>query len=492
MQFSSLLTEAGIELRTQAGDAEVTFVCADSRRCGPGGCFVALRGVHQDGHRFLPAVIEAGVAAIVCEDAAAIPASLRDKIPHAVVGDTHQALGCLAQAFHGWPAKKLTCIGITGTNGKSTVAWLIHSILTQANYKTAMLGTITYETIKRSIPASLTTPDAVEIAELMAEMVHAGASHMVMETSSHALDQRRTAGIDFAVAVFTNLSGDHLDYHKTMEDYLAAKCRLFEPLGPQATAVVNGDDAYAEHIASLTKASVRWYGLNPLADLRGRIESIDANGTVFDLISENSMARVNTSLIGRHNVFNCLAAAGACEALGMELLVIAEYLSAASAVPGRLQRVATGGGYQVFVDYAHTDDALANVLGSLRPVTPGRVIVVFGCGGDRDKTKRPRMAKVAQDYADSIFVTSDNPRNEDPQRIIDDIIAGLDSQGRAKTDVQPDRGAAVQKAIESACEGDVVLLAGKGHETYQLVKGQKMHFDDAEVAAECIARREAK
>jgi UDP-N-acetylmuramoyl-L-alanyl-D-glutamate--2,6-diaminopimelate ligase len=486
MRFTSLLAEAGLAPLACQGDAEVTSVSADSRRCDGQSCFVALRGGVLDGHEFIPAAIANGAPAIVCEKAINFP----EGQAYAVVEDTHEALGRLAQASRGWPARKMTCIGITGTNGKSTVAHLTRAILAALGYNTAMIGTITYETGSRSIPAGKTTPDAVELADLMAEMVENDTTHLVMETSSHALDQRRTAGVDFDVAVFTNLSGDHLDYHHTMENYLAAKGRLFENLSPEATAVLNRDDSYADWFASITDASIRWYGLSPLADLRGRIETIDMDGTVFDLVASGGKWRIHTPLIGRHNVFNCLAAAGVCEALGVDPEAIARQLESVENVPGRLQRVPTLGGYDVFIDYAHTDDALTNVISSLRPITAGRVIVVFGCGGDRDKTKRPRMAKVAQDLADHIVVTSDNPRNEDPAAIIDDILVGFDSAGRAKTDVQPDRRRAIAHAIGLAREGDVVLIAGKGHENYQVVRQEKTHFDDAEVAAECIGRAE--
>ncbi|MCK4601179.1 MAG: UDP-N-acetylmuramoyl-L-alanyl-D-glutamate--2,6-diaminopimelate ligase, partial [Phycisphaerae bacterium] len=374
--------------------------------------------------------------------------------------------------------------------GKSTVTHLIREILTAARYKAAMLGTISYETGRRSTPAVTTTPDPVSLAEMTAEMVEAGKTHLVMEVSSHALDQRRTAGIDFSNVVLTNISGDHLDYHKTMAQYTAAKRRLFEQAGAGSSAVINRDDPSGAAFAAATEAEVLWYGLSPAAKLRGRIERIDTAGTHFAMILGDCEVPVATPLIGRHNVLNCLAAAGACATLGVELSTVAEALAKVEYVPGRLQRVRVAAPYQVFVDYAHTDDAMENVLAALRPLTSGRVIVVFGCGGDRDRSKRPRMARIAERLADRIVITSDNPRSEDPQVIINEIVAGLSEMGRSRTDVVADRRAAIDLAIGRANASDVVLIAGKGHERYQVVGSERIDFDDIAVAAEAMRRLE--
>jgi UDP-N-acetylmuramoyl-L-alanyl-D-glutamate--2,6-diaminopimelate ligase len=310
-----------------------------------------------------------------------------------------------------------------------------------------------------------------------------------MEVSSHALHQRRTAGVSFRVGVFTNLTGDHLDYHRTMDDYLLAKQLLFEGLDGRAVAVLNQDDPTGRRLASATRAKVLWYGLSGASDFHARIERIDAAGTRFVLVGGGREAAVHTALIGRHNVYNCLAAAAAGAALGIELPTIARSLETVAVVPGRLQRVPVPADYQVFVDYAHTDDALDKTLSAIRPLAAGRVIVVFGCGGDRDRTKRPRMAAVAAKLADRVVVTSDNPRSEAPQAIIAEILTGLDEAGRRKTAVQADRRAAIEQAIGEARAGDIVLLAGKGHETYQIIGDRRIHFDDAEVAAEVMQRR---
>jgi UDP-N-acetylmuramyl-tripeptide synthetase len=323
------------------------------------------------------------------------------------------------------------------------------------------------------------------------EMLRAGMTHLVMEVSSHALHQHRTDGIDFAVGVFTNLSGDHLDYHATMEAYFAAKRRLFEGLGGAATAVLNRDDPWSEALAAATQAEPLWYGLSPAADLWARIDRIDTDGTRFRLVRGDEEAAAFTRLIGRHNVMNCLAAACACTALGVELAAVARALGEVARVAGRLERVRVEAPYDVFVDYAHTDDALENVLSALQPIKRGRLILAFGCGGDRDRTKRPRMARVAEGLADRIVVTSDNPRSERPEAIIEEIVAGFTRHGRGKTDVRPDRREAIELAVAQAKAGDLVLIAGKGHENYQDAGGRRVHFDDVEVAADAVRRREA-
>ncbi len=482
MRFSELLTEAGVACRRRGHDADVTDVHTDSRRCAPGTCFVAVRGPVRDGHAFIPQAVEAGVACIVCEDAAGVP----EGVPFASVADTRQAAGPLAQAVRGWPARKLTCVAVTGTNGKTTVAHLIRAVLAHAGHLPGLLGTIAYETGGQAAPATNTTPGPVELAELTAEMVEAGRTHLVMETSSHALDQRRTAGVAFAAGVFTNLSGDHLDYHGTMDAYAAAKRRLFEDLPASAVAVINRDDPAGETMAAATSARVCWFGLSSAADVWARIDEIDATGSRLLLRDGESEVGVATPLIGRHNVLNCLAAAAACRGLGVGLPEIAEALSGVAAVPGRLARVAAEAPFQVFVDYAHTDDALQNVLAALQPIEHRRLILVFGCGGDRDRAKRPRMARIAQDMADRLWITSDNPRSEDPQAIIEEIVAGLTESGRSRATVEPDRRTAIGRAVAEAEAGDVILIAGKGHETYQQIGSRRVHFDDMEVAAAAL------
>jgi UDP-N-acetylmuramoyl-L-alanyl-D-glutamate--2,6-diaminopimelate ligase len=487
MRFAELLASAKVTALQSRGDAEITGVVADSRGCRAGCCFVAVRGCRDDGHRYIGAAAAGGAAAVVCEEASPVPKDT----PFAVVEDTRAAVGPLAQAIRGWPADELVCIGVTGTNGKTTVADVAGAVLAEAGFRPAVLGTIRYETGRRVLEAGTTTPDAVALAELAAEMVAAGRTHLVMEVSSHALDQQRVCGLTFQAGVFTNLSGDHLDYHGTMERYKAAKRRLFELLPASSSAVLNRDDPAAEEMAAATSAQILWYGLSPAANVRARIERIDAEGTEFTLMLPDRTAAVTTRLIGRHNVYNALAAAAACASLGVDLPTIASALSKVQRVAGRLERVETGGGYQVFVDYAHTDDALKNVLKALRPLTRRRIILLFGCGGDRDRSKRPRMARVAQELADRIVITSDNPRSENPAAIVEEIVTGLNEAGRARTDLEPDRRKAIALAIDQARDGDVVLLAGKGHERYQTIGMNRIPFDDVEVARECVRARES-
>ncbi len=320
-------------------------------------------------------------------------------------------------------------------------------------------------------------------------MVRSAQTHLVMEVSSHALDQRRTEGVDFRAAVFTNLSGDHLDYHGSMEAYIEAKKRLFRELTPDATAVINADDPVGESIAHDTSARILRYGMDNPADLAARIEDAGVAGTAFVLVFDERETPVRTPLIGRHNVYNCLAAAGAAIALGIDVETIAGALGELDIVPGRLQRVHSDAPFGVFVDYAHSDDALANVLEAIRSIEHRRTLLVFGCGGDRDRSKRPRMAKVAETFADHIVVTSDNPRTEAPGAIIDEILAGFSDSGTRRVVVDPDRRKAIALAIDEACQGDIVLIAGKGHEDYQILGSERIHFNDVEAAGELLRER---
>ena len=481
MLFSKLLESAGLPMREFRGDAEVTEIVVDSRRCRGGSCFVAVRGVKVDAHKFIPAALSAGCSAVVCEDPSGVP----EGVAVAVVDNSRVAEARLAQAILGWPSRKLTCVGVTGTNGKSTTTYLIRDILEAANLCPGLLGTLFYETGGRTVEANQTTPDALTLAAMTEEMVAAGMTHLVMEASSHALHQDRCAGLEFQVGVFTNLTGDHLDYHKTMENYLLAKQRLFEGMKSGAAAVLNLDDSASQSLAEAARASgarVIFYGLNPRADVYGRVTQADTTGTTFDLVTADKTVTIRTPLIGKHNISNCLAAAGACSALGIDLEKIASVLAGVKVVPGRLERVPVEAPFSAFVDYAHTDDAMKNVLTALRPLTKGKLTIVFGCGGDRDTSKRPRMAKVAEQLADDVYVTSDNPRTEQPGAIIEQVLAGFTPAGRKRICVQADRRKAIELALATAQAGDIVLIAGKGHEKYQDVAGVKHYFDDVEVA----------
>ncbi len=520
MTWGSLVRRAGLVSRWRGPiDPPINSVIEDSRQARPGACFVAVRGTKADGHDYVEAAVKAGAAAVVCERPIAMP-------PSVAVLEVASARGLasrLAVALWGLDETlregRLKLVGITGTNGKSTFCYLVRSILRQAGLPTAMLGTVQYDLLSRSVEASMTTPPATVLAGYLAEAANAGASHAVMEVSSHALDQGRCDGLRFAVGVFSNLTGDHLDYHKTMDEYLRAKKRLFDRLAPDAVGAVNAEDPAAERMVTDCRARVLRYGI--IADLSkggpggvggtaapegvARVEDLDvfarvldgdARGTRFEVTvrrggslrsGQVESQQVNSVLVGRHNVQNCLAAVSAAVGLGLPLGRIVAGLESVRIVPGRLQRVeGNGSGVAVLVDYAHTDDALMNVLRAVRPIAKRRLIVLFGCGGDRDRSKRPRMAKAVAQFADCILVTSDNPRSEEPRGIIDDILPGFAPQDMERVVVEPDRRKAIAAAIEMASPGDVVLLAGKGHETYQEIRGQRHDFDDVAIAAEIL------
>ena len=461
-------------------------VRTNSRLVQKGDVFVAVKGTEFDGHDFIDQALANGAEYIVCQRSLQ-PARGSTSNEWIMVDDSTQAAAILAQAAHGNPASQLTNLAVTGTNGKTTVTFLVRSCIQQAGHKCGLIGTVIYDACSgRSYPAPLTTPDYLEIAARQEEMVKNSAKYMVIEASSHALSQDRLAQIRFKAAAFTNLAGDHLDYHKTTADYLAAKTRLFSALTPDATAVLNRQSPEAEQIAGQTRARLLWYAIDEKADVVAHIESMGTSGTVFTLKYGNQTSIVRTPLLGLYNVSNCLTAAGLCLAAGFNLDTIAAGLSALKAIPGRLEKI-DGADFSVIVDFAHTDDALKNVLATLKPLCRGKLRVVFGCGGDRDKTKRPRMAKVTEDLADFVIVTSDNPRTENADDIIRDIVAGF-----KKIDtkiIEPDRRRAIELAIRAAEKDDIVLIAGKGHETYQIVGKQKFHFSDKEIAQECMGRR---
>lgn len=489
MRFSELLKTADVTNVLLRGEAMLTGITSDSRQCAAGVCFVAVKGPKEDGHKYIPAAVTAGCSAVVCQDASAVPAEL----PCAIVPSAQEVVGALAQAFYGWPARKLTSIGVTGTKGKSTVTYLIRAILQEAGFAPALLGTISYETGLRTIEAKNTTPGPIDLAGMCAEMVSSGRDHLVMEVSSHALHQHRTDGVDFRVGVFTNLSGEHMDYHLTMENYLLAKQMLFEQLKPGATAVLNRDDRTGDQLARASgNARVVWYGLNSAADYWARIGKIDTSGSRFILVHKGRELAVTIPLIGRHNVYNSLAAIAACASLGVNLNTICRALEKVQIVPGRMERVNVSLPFHVFVDYAHTDDALDKALSAVRPLAKNKLIVVFGCGGDRDREKRPRMAKAAETGADRVIITSDNPRTEEPGAIIAEITTGLSPDGWKRSQVEADRRKAIYLALEQASEGDVVIIAGKGHEKYQIIGSQTIHFDDVEVVQDFARMREGR
>lgn len=489
--LQTLWCRAGLALVYPPGippDVVITSLTDDSRLVRPGSLFVAVRGRNCDGHKYIEQAVKAGAKAIVVDRQAEFP----EDAPYLRVGNSREALGRLATAFYGLNdgrTGKLELIGITGTNGKTTVAWMLRSILQAAARTAALLGTIEYDLVFDRMAAPLTTPGSVDLCRYLSAAADAGARYAILEVSSHALDQRRTEGLRWSVGVFTNLSGDHLDYHGSMEAYARAKRRLFEQLDSSSTAVVNGDDPMTESVTATTRASVLRFGLNGVGlDVGASIESMTASGSRFTLCFQDDTVPVRMGLVGRHNISNAVAAAAVARALGISPESIRLGLERLAGVPGRLQRVTPQTSpFSVLVDYAHTDDALRNVLQAIRPLTAGRLRCVFGCGGDRDKSKRPRMAAVVQEMADVAYVTSDNPRTEDPQAIVDEILRGFRPHVGEEVRVEVDRRRAIARAIAEAESSDTILIAGKGHEDYQLVGDEVLPFDDAKVARECLA-----
>jgi len=465
-------------------ERQVTGLAYDSRRVSPGTVFFALPGQRTDGHQFINDAIERGAIAVVCERTG-FSAARATKI---VVPDARAALAGAATAFHGHPSASLKVIGVTGTNGKTTVSFMVKSMLEAAGISTGLLGTIRYEIGDRVIPAARTTPEALEIQQMLAQMVKAGCQACVMEVSSHALDQQRTLGVEFDVAIFTNLTQDHLDYHGTMDGYFAAKMKLFTALQhgvKRAVAVINIDDAYGERINEHSEVAVKLtYGLGEAARLQATAITLLPDKTRFQAEFEGRKLVCEMPLIGRHNLYNALAAIGAGLSLAVDAQVLKRALKALPAVPGRLERVTAGEAFNVFVDYAHTDDALQQVLRTLREVTPGRLLLLFGCGGNRDSGKRARMGEVAARFADFTVITSDNPRRESPRAITQMIEGGYRGVRTDAYEVELDRRRAIEELIDRAAPGDTVLLAGKGHETYQEFEDTVIPFDDRLVAQE--------
>ena len=476
---------------------EVTGIQYDSRRVEAGNVFVALRGERTDGHRFIDHAISQGAVAVVSEQGG--PAQARSAFVR--VADTVDALARLSAAFHGHPSRAMKMVGVTGTNGKTTFTFLLKSILEQHGMKAGLIGTIRYEVGERQIPADRTTPQSSDLQQLLAQMKKGACKAVVLEVSSHSLVQRRVEEVEFDVAVFTNLTQDHLDYHKTMEEYFQAKSLLFSGLGKGAkkltAAVINLDDPRGAGLKKLLGKGVRCltYGVSKDADLRPAGIELSLNGSRFVAETPRGKAEISLHLCGRYNVQNALAALGAALALDVPMETAVRGLGDLASVPGRLEAVRLGQPFHLFVDYAHTDDALENVLSMLKELVSARLIVVFGCGGNRDTGKRPRMGRVAAQHADHAVITSDNPRKEDPALIARQVEAGFDNAstpsgtGGCTHEIILDREKAIRRAIELAQPGDIVLIAGKGHETYQEFADTMTPFDDRAVAANLLKQR---
>ncbi|MBL8694208.1 MAG: UDP-N-acetylmuramoyl-L-alanyl-D-glutamate--2,6-diaminopimelate ligase [Planctomycetes bacterium] len=470
-----------------SGDPEIQGIQTHSKRVRTGDLFVAIAGSRDDGSRHVEEARTRGAVAVIVERE--IPGL---SLPSLIVPSARTAAAQIAALLLRDPQRSMTMLGVTGTNGKTTSASLMRWILERDGRSCGLLSTISYSLGARELPSSHTTPDPVALFGYLRELLNAGVAYCAMEVSSHALDQDRVHGIPFAVAAFTNLTGDHLDYHKDFDSYLRAKKRLFDGLSPSATAVANAQDPSTPRMLADTKARRVLYGIDGerhpagAPEVMAKVLRTDLDGAEWLLRAPGVEALVRSPLLGAHNIQNALAAAASALAIGVAPESIVAGIETIGMVPGRLERVDGGKPFRVFVDYAHTDDGLDRVLSTLRPLTRGRVIVVFGCGGDRDRTKRPRMGSVAHRLADLVIVTSDNPRSERPEAIAEEIVAGIPAAARGNIVVELDRRRAIRHAVSKARAGDVVLIAGKGHEDYQILGADRISFDDRQVAREAL------
>ena len=482
MTLKELIKNIRPESITGDTGIEIKGVNIDSRRIADGHLFVAMKGTQVDGHAFIAKAISQGAAAILCED---MPEETSDSVTYVQVKSTEDAVGEVATQFYGDPSRKLKLVGVTGTNGKTTIATLLYNMFRKLGYKCGLLSTVCNYIEDERIPTTHTTPDPIELNQLLSRMVEAGCQYAFMECSSHAIAQKRIGGLKFAGGIFTNLTRDHLDYHKTFENYRNAKKAFFDGLPKGSFAITNADDKNGMVMVQNTKATVKTYSTQRMADFRAKILECHFGGMYLEIDGRE----VGVQFIGKFNVSNLLAVYGAAVMLGQDKEDVLVAMSTLHSVSGRLDPVHSPEGYTAIVDYAHTPDALENVLKAIHEVLggKGKVITVCGAGGNRDKGKRPLMAQEAVKQSDRVIITSDNPRFEEPQAIIDDMLAGLDAKQRKKVVSITDRREAIRAACMMAKKGDVILVAGKGHENYQEIKGVKHHFDDKEVLKEIFA-----
>jgi len=480
MKLEELLNNITVKAVAGPVDVDITGVDIDSRKTAVGHLFVAINGTQTDGHQYIQKAIEQGASAILCE---VMPEVCQPQVCYVQVDSTEAVSGQVATTFHGDPTSKLKLIGVTGTNGKTTIATLLYNMFRKLGYKCGLLSTVCNYIEGEPIPASHTTPDPIELNSLLHRMVDAGCQYVFMECSSHAIAQKRIGGLKFAGGIFTNLTRDHLDYHKTVENYRDAKKAFFDMLPKDAFAITNADDRNGMFMVQNTKATVKTYSIRTMADFKARIIECHFEGMYLEIDGHE----VGVQFIGKFNVSNLLAVYGAAVMLGERPEEILLVLSTLKSVAGRLEPIHSPEGYTAVVDYAHTPDALENVLKAIHEVLDGKdgkIITVCGAGGNRDKGKRPLMAQEAVKQSDRVIITSDNPRFEEPQDIINDMLAGLDQKQMKKVVSIVDRKEAIRTACMLAQKGDVILIAGKGHEDYQEVKGVKHHFDDREVVRE--------
>lgn len=460
-------------------DLEVSGIQIDSRKVSKGAVFVAIKGALSNGHDFIGKAIELGATVIVCEE---LPALFSDGVTYLQVANSNEAVAYMAHEFYGAPSKQLKLVGVTGTNGKTTIATVLFKLFSQLGYKCGLVSTVQNQIADQIIPATHTTPDAVSLNALLRQMLDAGCTHVFMECSSHAIDQHRITGLDFTGALFSNITHDHLDYHKTFEAYIKAKKKFFDNLNASAFAISNADDKRGAVMLQNTLAKQYYYSLKTMAAFKGKILENGLQGLVMTVNEKE----VHFMLIGEFNAYNILAIYGAAVCLGENPEQVLTVLSSLSSAEGRFDYIISANKVIGIVDYAHTPDALENVLGTIKKLRKGyeQVITVVGCGGDRDKTKRPIMAEVAASLSDKLILTSDNPRTEDPEQILRDMEAGLNSAAKRKTVTIADRRAAIEQAVKLAKPEDIILIAGKGHEKYQDIQGVKHAFDDKAILKE--------
>lgn len=482
MLLKELLKPVGKYEITGSEDIEINGIEIDSRNIKEGNAFIAIKGTQADGHNYIGKAIELGASAVICEK---LPETTADNVTYVTVSDTEDAVGKIATTFYGNPTDKLDLVGVTGTNGKTTIATLLYNMFRAFGYKVGLISTVCNYIDNEAIPTEHTTPDPITLNKLLGKMADEGCKYAFMEVSSHSVAQKRIGGLKFAGGIFTNLTRDHLDYHKTVENYLKAKKAFFDGLPKTAFALTNADDKNGLVMVQNTKAKVATYSLRTMADFKGKVLEDGFEGMLMDI----NNTEVNVQFIGKFNAYNLLAVYGATYLLGKKPEDILLQLSTLRPVNGRFDSMRSPKGYTAIVDYAHTPDALVNVLNAIHDVLKGRgnVITVVGAGGNRDKGKRPIMAQESVKQSDKVIITSDNPRFEEPQDIINDMLAGLNKEEMKKVLAITDRKEAIRTACMLANQGDVILIAGKGHENYQDIKGVKYHFDDKEIVREIFS-----
>ncbi|MFA6142584.1 MAG: UDP-N-acetylmuramoyl-L-alanyl-D-glutamate--2,6-diaminopimelate ligase [Candidatus Omnitrophota bacterium] len=483
MKLTAVLKNLKYETKHNISDVDVKKLSCDSRTVGKGDIFVAFRGYGQDGHKFIEEAIRKGAGVIAAESDFDAP----DGVIKIFIKDTRTALPVMADNFYGHPSEKLKVIGVTGTNGKTTITYIIENIIKAAGEEAGVIGTINYRIKDKIIPAKNTTPGPIELQSMLSEMVSSGIRYAVMEASSHSLDQHRMDSVRLDVAIFTNITPEHLDYHKTMSGYLQAKAKIFARLKPNGSAILNKDCGKTASLKGSIKRRPVTYSTVKDADVWARDIKLSIDGSKFTAMTPDGSYQINAKLIGMHNVSNMLAAIAAAYALKIDPAAVKKGVETIACVPGRLESVDAGQPFKVLVDYAHTEDAMRNVLNLLKGVARKKILTVFGCGGDRDTGKRPLMGRAACEFSDHVIVTSDNPRSEDPLKIILDIEKGIKGKF-SNYDMVPDRYKAIEKALHLASIDDIVVIVGKGHENYQIISDRVLAFDDRQVAREILGK----